>query len=1156
MSANPAVSDFAVTQAIDGGGALNVTPSVTSLDATGKIVTLTVPAVVATTAAQTVVNSVSYKSGASVAASAFTVPKIEVIAPVITATASVNVTANAQAYTFTVADEANGSGVDDTSLVVKQGTTTLVATALATPANTYQVNLNEVKGANQTLTIDVKDKAGNSAATASVALVDKVKPVITNVQALNNKTIVVTYSEPVSNAALTMLSQYAIYNKTNGATNNLIDAAPAGSANIQALATFANLDKTQIKINLVALGTAVLGYPQNGFANGGYILYGTGVVDTATVANTIVAASPFEFTGTLTPDTAAPVLLSASFNSASGTATFVFDKATTGVAPADDKVSFTNGTTSVLLKATDYDGAGTSTVIAGTSTVTFGVEAATLASINALGAAPQIVLAAGAFTDGTNATAAATSTPTITTGPVLTSVTYDENTNTVVYKFSKTINVTAITTFANKFKLGGVFIDANSPATFATTANGTDLTFVLSNADAQAIEALLRGGTLTASVVAAAVSDTAATPTANVAASSSATLVAGTTYTKDTTAPTLTSSKYNADTKVLELTFNEAVRNTIGDFVGASVELYKDDNGVAGLQTAVVSGVAADTKIATFADTDLATAVNNHAIIQTGLVTDATGAPAVAATKESATIYVKDSDGGVEKLDGSIDTALAVPKDVYVNILAGGVKDANTNVTTDVQTAKVTNVAVSNTTALTAATAIANVSLGEITVTFANAGGSVAMDTVTATNPANYDLYLVANPLNKVSIKNIEMTTNNTVARIFFNTPIAAGNYALKTSGLKTGTNVASNIDGTILPAELWTAAANGTVLDATQTLTLTDKDASGTVSAGDEVKVIFSEAVKLPAGLLISDITADNSHTLGNSTFALASDNRSFTLTLGSTSTLAVGDKLTFPVTVKDLENVALAAGAAQTTNAMTVTGNVAPKILSALYADTNADGVVSTGDVLTIKFDKNVQIATGKTAADLINDIVEGGTSFTAGSLAVDTLTLTVGTAAFAVGDSVDVNGTPANVDVVNSWGTAATTTAKAIVKSDVTAPTVTGFGYNTATRALTVTFNESVHLIDAGAPALAKVIAAKFTVTGGTLGTQASITGGTLSADKKSFSFILHTDAALDQFATITVSAGAFTDAGVTNVIEDASGNDAVRGQGTAYALTVTP
>lgn len=73
MSANPSVSDFAVTQAINGGGALNVTPSVTSLDTTGKKATLTVPAVVATTADQSVVNSVSYKGGVAVAAPAFTV---------------------------------------------------------------------------------------------------------------------------------------------------------------------------------------------------------------------------------------------------------------------------------------------------------------------------------------------------------------------------------------------------------------------------------------------------------------------------------------------------------------------------------------------------------------------------------------------------------------------------------------------------------------------------------------------------------------------------------------------------------------------------------------------------------------------------------------------------------------------------------------------------------------------------------------------------------------------------------------------------------------------------------------------------------------------------------------------------------------------------
>lgn len=73
MDATPSADDFAVSQSIDAGEGSDVTPSDVTLDETGKIVTLTVPEVVATAQDQSVVYSVSYKGGDATAASAFTV---------------------------------------------------------------------------------------------------------------------------------------------------------------------------------------------------------------------------------------------------------------------------------------------------------------------------------------------------------------------------------------------------------------------------------------------------------------------------------------------------------------------------------------------------------------------------------------------------------------------------------------------------------------------------------------------------------------------------------------------------------------------------------------------------------------------------------------------------------------------------------------------------------------------------------------------------------------------------------------------------------------------------------------------------------------------------------------------------------------------------
>lgn len=992
------------------------------------------------------------------------------------------------------------------------------------------------------------------------------KPTMVNVQALDTKTMIVNFSEKVDSVTGLNPGNYQLYSTQTGNPTAFEASSGVNAAKIQATFAFADTTQKSVKITITNVGNGggIAGYPMSGLANSNYMLYVSNVTDIATTPNAIVGASNYTFTGTTTPATTAPTLVSSTFNSASGVVTLVFDKGVTGAAPTDDKVYFQVGSSKVLLKnATDYTG-----VAAGT-TVSFTVAAATLANINALGANPQIGLENAAFTDGSNATTAVKLSPTISTAPVLSSVTYNENTNTVVYKFSKTIDVTKITTFANKFKLGGVFIDANSAATFNTIANNTDLSFKLSDADAQAVELLLRGGTLTASVVASTVQDTDTTPNTNVAVSSTATLVAGTTYTKDTIAPTLTGAKYNQDTKVLEFAFNKSIRNTIGDFTAGSVGFYKDDNGVAGLQTTIINGVAADTKIATFADTDLLAATNNHGMLQAGLVADATGVGAATTGSEKSTLYVKDSNGGAEKLQTSIDTAIAASKDVYVDILAGGVKDANTNLTVVDQIAKLTNVAISNAASVTAATTTVVNSNGSITVQFKNGSGPVAVNPSTATNMSNYNVYLTANPLAKAQIEGITMNATNTEATLLLSTPlVASSGYSYTTSGIKTASGAVADIDGTtLLPETFTTGAGPDTVaLSATQAVALTDKDNSGTVSAGDTIAITFNEAIKLPTGFDASSIIVSNTHTLGSSAVSLSADKKTLTMTVSSGATIAAGDTLTFPTTIKDYEGNALTAGGTQTSSAMTITGNVASTILSAIYSDSNADGVISTGDILTVKFDQNLKLNTNKVLADLINDITVGTTTFSAATLSGDTLSLTVNAVGtLAIGNTVVVNTTPANVDLVNSWGTKALDgIGKVIVKADATAPTVAGISYKAATHELTLNFSEAVNATGTNANDIAKLLLGKLVLTADAISGGASLgataTAATLSSDKKSITITLSGTESLDAYTTLYITASAFN-ADVTTVLDgtneqvlDASGNYAVRAQGTPYTLTI--
>ncbi|AKA70863.1 beta strand repeat-containing protein [Clostridium scatologenes] len=977
----------------------------------------------------------------------------------------------------------------------------------------------------------VNGVAGNT--TAGTDKFDFQKPTIDSVSALDAKTIVVNFSEKVDSVTALSNASYTLYNVQTGDAKKLDGTTLAG---FTATAAFTDASQKSVKLVLtVPADTA--GYPMNGLSNGNYMLYVTGVNDVATIPNTIVANSNVTFTGTTTPSTTAPILVSSTFNSASGAVTLTFDKPTTGAAPADDKVSFQVGSNTVLLKnATDFTG------IAAGSTVSFTVAPTTLAKINALGANPQIVLADSAFTDGTNATVAATSTPSIVAGPVLNSVTYDENTNTVVYKFSKTIDVTKITTFTNKFKLGGVYIDANAAAKFNNTANSTDLSFKLSDADAQAIELLLRGGALTASVDANTVQDTDATPNKNVTASSSATLVAGTTYTKDTTAPNLVSAKFNADSKVLALTFDKAVRNDVSDLSLANIKVYKDDNGTAGLQT---TGNTPDT---------VATPLTG--ITNGSLVTDATGAHVATADTESTTIYIKDVDNAGAANIGTILAAVPAGTDLYVDLATGAVKDANTNATTSEQSVKVTNVAISNSSAITSATTVVPNNLGSVTVSFKNVSGSVAMDSTTATNPANYNLYLTANPLAKVEISSISMSADNTAATLLLKTPLTASStsYSINTTGIKTATGAAGDINSSILvsPATAMTfnspaAAEVATNLATTGTPTLTDTDKSGTVTAGDKIDIVFNEPIKLPAGFDASSLTVSGGHSLGTSTVALSADAKTLTITVGSGATIVANDTITLPLTITNYENTALDT-TKKTTAGLVVANNNSPIIKSAVYTDTNADGKVDAGDTLVVTFDQNVTAAEGATLTGDFK-LNTDATKVSAVTLNGATATLTLKDGADLVGGNVTI--TAAQTDINNVWGShAVDATGKAVTYSDTTAPTVTGISYKA--HALTFTFSEAVNdLTKTNANDLAAALAAKLNVSGGSLGT--AYTVATLSNDGKSVTITLDGTEALDQYSTISIAAGAFGTA--TNELKDASGNVAVRGQGTPYTLTIT-
>ena len=130
-------------------------------------------------------------------------------------TSGAAVTNNKQPVAFTVVDEAGGSGINLSSLVVKQDSTTVASSAITTTAitNGYSVTYtpaSALSDGSHTVTITVSDNDGNAAAAKSTTYkVDTVPPTLNitapaNALVTNNASLVVrgttndTTSSPVS----------------------------------------------------------------------------------------------------------------------------------------------------------------------------------------------------------------------------------------------------------------------------------------------------------------------------------------------------------------------------------------------------------------------------------------------------------------------------------------------------------------------------------------------------------------------------------------------------------------------------------------------------------------------------------------------------------------------------------------------------------------------------------------------------------------------------------------------------------------------------------------------------------------------------------------------------------------------------------------------
>lgn len=162
----------------------------------------------------------------------------EKVAPVITILSPASgafVTNNKQPVVFNIVDESNGSGINLSTLVVKQDGTAVASTAVVTTAitNGYSVTYtpaSALSDGSHTVTISVSDNDGNAATAKSTTYkVDTVAPTL-NVTAPADKLITATASLTVSGKTNdTTSSPVTVVITLNGTNQGTVTVASDGS---------------------------------------------------------------------------------------------------------------------------------------------------------------------------------------------------------------------------------------------------------------------------------------------------------------------------------------------------------------------------------------------------------------------------------------------------------------------------------------------------------------------------------------------------------------------------------------------------------------------------------------------------------------------------------------------------------------------------------------------------------------------------------------------------------------------------------------------------------------------------------------------------------------------------------------------------------------
>ena len=830
------------------------------------------------------------------------------------------------------------------------------------------------------------------------------KPAIVSVQATNNSTVVVTFSEKMNKAAAETTGNYTIakvVDPTNPASTNAVNSAVLAA------------DGKTVTLNV---SPAMIDAP-NGYNLTFVSTASAGVTDLA--GNRILAAERI-FDGNGTADASKPVVASATYDTANAKINIVFSKPIAQTAGSYDKSKF-----SLKGSGEGQELALTSNTFAnlGNNGFTVTLTAAQNTAVNAY-ADLKLNLAANAVTDlaaTPQANEAQELAITKVAKPQVTAATYTQATRELTLTLASEVNVTKINKAQITLgKAPSTPVTLGAADTVTTTANSNTIKITLSTTNANAFAKVAAADRVVS--LAANAFETVDGTLKNEAQNNFAV-----TYTADTAKPQIQSASLNDVSGYLILVFDKDMDQTT--FNASGVTIKKD----------------ATTLLTATGATAVPTPANPKQVVL-NIGGNAGLAAVINALQAGEALKVYFTAGAFR------DTTLP----------SANVVDANTAGTAlsylDQTPPAISAVTNGVKTGLTGP-AWTGINTAENATTI-RIGFSEPVTTATATTLSNYAISLNDNAAVTFNPTAATMTADR--KQVLLTVPSTA-NYAgqvikVVVNGIKddAGNTIATNTTGHIRAASTLVDTTPPTI----NAVTFVDANPANVIGQGDKIEIKFTKDIIINPAISAADfklaVTGVTTPSFGaGATYAVKPGTTdTLVVTLGTNPQISQGVTTTGVTDENAANRLSIQIKDGGTANIKDVFGNNAaqtqavtverfapagPYVTAALYTDVNNNGVIDATDKLEITFNQNITASDthkqGLAAGDFtISDSktftnATGPSSVTAISGNKVTFTLSAGTNDFVPGTTTIRYAGTTN-KIYNVWNVEATAGANPVV------------------------------------------------------------------------------------------------------------------------------